>query len=107
MKLLSLLCIFTLIPCANAQSAELPLEHFVQHGDYINIQISPDGKHCAAQVRVDGQVVLVFIRSKDRKALGGVKPGSNDEIHSVTWVNIDDQQEMYTGILGFLEENTR
>lgn len=72
-----------------ATSAEIPLEHFTKHGDYLDITISPDGKHFAARVRHDGQVPLVFIERASGKIVGGVNPGINNEVHTVNWVSND------------------
>jgi dipeptidyl aminopeptidase/acylaminoacyl peptidase len=79
------LCVLLLSPCAYSET--LPLEDFIRHGDYLNIQISPDGKHLAARIRHGETVKLLFIRREDRQAIGGVSPGKNNEIHSATWVS--------------------
>ena len=42
-------------------SEELPLEHFTRHGDYLDMRLSPDGKHIAARVRNDGKVMFVVL----------------------------------------------
>ncbi len=82
-----LLSVVLLSPCAYAET--LPLENFVRHGDYLNIKISPDGKHLAARIRHGETVKLLFIRLEDRQTTGGISPGKNNEIHSVTWVTND------------------
>ncbi|MEC8418113.1 MAG: hypothetical protein VXZ36_09855, partial [Pseudomonadota bacterium] len=33
---------------ASASSTTLPLEYFTKHGDYLDLKLSPDGKHIAA-----------------------------------------------------------
>jgi dipeptidyl aminopeptidase/acylaminoacyl peptidase len=71
----------------SAVSTEIPVTNFVKHGDYLNMELSPDGKHIAARVRIEGRVVLFFLDSATMKVVGGVKPRSNDEIHSATWIN--------------------
>ena len=68
-------------------AADIPVEAFSRHGDYLDLKISPDGKHLAARVRNEDTVVLLFMRVSDNKVIGGVKPGTNNEIHSITWVN--------------------
>jgi acetyl esterase/lipase len=68
-------------------SAEIPVANFVKHGDYLDMELSPDGKHIAARVRVDGRVFLYFLDTVSMKVVGGVKPRSGDEIHSATWIN--------------------
>jgi len=80
---ISLLALLSL----GSHAEELPLEVFIKHGDYLDLKISPDGKHFAARIREKGQAVLVFIRRNDGKVLAGIKPGHKSEIHSVTWAN--------------------
>ncbi len=66
---------------------QLPLDYFIKHGDYLDLKLSPDGKHMAARVRHDSQVYLAFIDSQSNKVVGGVRPGNKNEIHSVSWVS--------------------
>lgn len=66
---------------------DIPVEAFSNHGDYLDLKLSPDGKHLAARVRNENTIVLLIMRASDNKIIGGVKPGSDDVIHSVTWVN--------------------
>ena len=66
---------------------QIPLEHFTKHSDYLNLVLSPDGKHVAARVRDNETVYLLIIRLADGEITGGVKPGKNDAISHVTWVN--------------------
>ena len=70
-------------------SAEISLEHFTKHGDYLDITISPDGKYLAARLRQDGKVPLVFIERASNKVVGAVNPGINNEVHTVNWVSND------------------
>jgi len=70
-----------------SRSEQLPIEHFIQHGDYLELTISPDGGHFAARIRQDGSVYLLIIRRSDMKIVGGVRPEENSEVHSITWVN--------------------
>nr|WP_136252081.1 alpha/beta fold hydrolase [Ningiella ruwaisensis] len=66
---------------------QLPVEEFVKHGDYLDMQLSPDGKHIAARVRVNGMVNLVVLETASMKLVGGVRPFENDEIFSAEWIN--------------------
>ncbi len=79
------LYILLVSPCVFSES--LSLEDFVRHGDYLNILISPDGKHLSARIRHGETVKLLFIRREDKKVVGGVSPGKKNEIHSATWVS--------------------
>jgi pimeloyl-ACP methyl ester carboxylesterase len=68
-------------------SAEMPVENFVKHGDYLDMELSPDGKHISARIRNEGRIYLVFLDTATMQVVGGVKPRSSDEIHSATWIN--------------------
>lgn len=74
---------------SNIIAEELPLESFTKHGDYLNMDLSPDGEHIAARIRIDGKVNLVVLNTKTMDMIGGVRPRNNDEIHSAVWVNND------------------
>ena len=70
-----------------ALSTEIPVANFVKHGDYLDMELSPDGKHISARVRVEGRIYLVILDTKTMKVVGGISPQSSDEIHSATWIN--------------------
>lgn len=80
---LFLLCLFA----GPSRSEQIPIDAFAEHGDYLELTISPDGRHLAARVRRDGSVYLVIFRRADREVVGGARPDDNSEVHSVTWVN--------------------
>ncbi|WP_239059297.1 alpha/beta hydrolase family protein [Alteromonas hispanica] len=85
---LAMLAVYSLfISSSTSASDKLPLDYFIKHGDYLDLQLSPDGKHLAARVRLDNKVVLGVLSTADMKIVGGVRPQNNDIIHSVTWVN--------------------
>lgn len=66
---------------------ELALEDFTRHGDYLDMKLSPDGKHMLARVRIDGRVSLIFIETATMKAVSGVRAPEKGEIHSAEWIN--------------------
>lgn len=66
---------------------EIPLDHFIKHGDYLDLKLSPDGKHIAGRMRKDGTVLLFVLRTDTQELVGGVKPRKNTIIHSLTWAN--------------------
>ncbi|WP_318248936.1 alpha/beta hydrolase family protein [Paraglaciecola chathamensis] len=68
-------------------SEDLPLEYFIKHGDYLDLQLSPDGKYLAARIRIDNKVILGILSTSEMKIVGGVRPQNNDIIHTVTWAN--------------------
>lgn len=72
-----------------ALAKEIPLEHFAKHGDYLELKISPDGKHMAGRIRLENSVLLYVLDTNSLEVVGGVKPPKGSEIHSVTWVNND------------------
>ena len=77
---LFLLCLFA----GPSRSEQIPIDAFAEHGDYLELTISPDGRHLAARVRRDGSVYLVIFRRADREVVGGARPDDNSEVHSVT-----------------------
>lgn len=83
--LLSLL-LFAVCAFSNA-AQELPLDYFIKQGDYLDLQLSPDGKHMAARVGHNGRVYLAILDASTMKVVGGLRPESKDIIHTVTWVN--------------------
>lgn len=64
-----------------------PIEHFVRHSDYLDLKLSPDGKHIAGRIRQNDKVNLYVMRTSDGKVVTGVEAPSKDTIHTVTWVN--------------------
>ncbi len=72
---------------------ELPIKDFVKHGDYLDLELSPDGKHLSARFRVEGRVFLLFLNTKTMQIVGGVRPNDGDEIHSAYWIN--DERIVY------------
>jgi len=84
-----ILCIILFILPVLGFSQQLSIESFVKEGDYLNMKMSPDGKHISARVRVDGKVNLIFLQTSTMKIVGGVKPNENDEIHSAVWISND------------------
>ncbi|MEM7359628.1 MAG: S9 family peptidase [Pseudomonadota bacterium] len=79
--------LISLIGSKAVQSEPLPLEAFVQHGDYLDLKLSPDGKHLAGRMRKDETVMLFVLKIDNMELVGGVKPPSNTIIHTLTWAN--------------------
>jgi len=71
---------------AQATYQELPLDDFVKHSDYLDIKLSPDGKHIASRIRENDTVYMITWRVSDGQFIGGVKPGKKNEVASVHWV---------------------
>jgi dipeptidyl aminopeptidase/acylaminoacyl peptidase len=88
-----LLLSLALVLTSFVSAQELPLDHFTRHGDYLDMRLSPDGKHIAARVRNDGKVMFVVLETESMKVVGGVRPQNNDAIHSVEWIN--DERLVY------------
>jgi dipeptidyl aminopeptidase/acylaminoacyl peptidase len=63
------------------------MEQFTRHGDYLDMELSPDGKHVFARVRVEGLVAILFIETKTMNVVGGVRPPNKGQIHSAEWIN--------------------
>ncbi|WP_086933489.1 alpha/beta hydrolase family protein [Agarilytica rhodophyticola] len=71
----------------------LPIETFIKHGDYLDIKISPDGKHLAGRLRGKDGVALIFINIEQGKIVGGTRAFGGGDIHSVAWVS--DERVIY------------
>jgi len=81
-----LLCITSDLS-AQTSSPMIPMIDFVKRSDYLDIKISPDGKHIAARVRENNIVYMVTTRVSDGKLIGGVRPRKDNEVASVYWAN--------------------
>jgi dipeptidyl aminopeptidase/acylaminoacyl peptidase len=86
MKLVALLAL--LISSLSVFANQLPIEQFTKHGDYLEMKLSPDGKHIAARFRTnDDRVNYVVLSVEDLKAVGAIRSKKGDQIHSVEWIN--------------------
>ena len=68
----------------------IPVEDFVAHPKYRNLQISPDGRHLAVIAPVDGINHLVFLNIDNidnPKQVGVLAAPRREEVASVLWVN--------------------
>jgi dipeptidyl aminopeptidase/acylaminoacyl peptidase len=54
---------------------------------YQNAKISPDGKHLAVSVRMEGKVVLAFVDRSTLATVGAVKLPGSFEVGQYYWVN--------------------
>ncbi|MBL4674549.1 MAG: S9 family peptidase [Arenicella sp.] len=72
---------------AQTAPSEIPLLDFVKRSDYLDIKISPDGKHAAARIRENDAVYMFFTRLSDGELIGGVRPGSENEVASMHWAS--------------------
>jgi len=85
---------------------EIPVEDFVAHPKYRNLQISPDGRHLSVIAPVDGINHLVFLDITDidhPEQVGVLQPPKDEEVASVTWVN-DERVILQTSVIqGSLE----
>lgn len=85
--LLPIVALFFLNTASATSIPQLPLDHFIKHGDYLDLKLSPDGEHLAGRLRKDGTVLLFVMDTHTQEIVGGVKPPANSEIHTVTWAN--------------------
>jgi len=76
------------ISSANAITpAEIPIEDFWRQAEFVNIQISPDGKHLAAIVPEDKTRALVVLRRSDRKVTGVARFTDKRQVAQFAWVS--------------------
>ena len=57
--------------------SDFRLEHFTMHGDYLDMKLSPDGKHIAARVRADIGVVMIVLETKTMTLISTLRPREN------------------------------
>jgi len=63
------------------------IEDFSRHPQYLNIKISPDGKHIAALVNRDGVNALVFFETKTSKITYSISSDRGEQPGEYYWVN--------------------
>ncbi|MBL4681419.1 MAG: S9 family peptidase [Pseudomonadales bacterium] len=88
-KILRFTVLFIFLPLELMAAREIPIEDFVRHLDYLNINISPDGTHYAARMRNKGRVVGIVVNRATGKATTSVQGTLGDEITSLRWINND------------------
>ncbi|MFT5137899.1 MAG: dipeptidyl aminopeptidase/acylaminoacyl peptidase [Arenicella sp.] len=79
--------LLSLISMSIAVANTVPLDHFVKHGDYLDLKLSPDGQHLAGRIRQNGGISLVIFNLATLDIVGGLAATPSNEIHTVTWVN--------------------
>jgi dipeptidyl aminopeptidase/acylaminoacyl peptidase len=90
----------------SASSTTLPLEYFTKHGDYLDLKLSPDGKHIAARIRTDNRIVMAILETETMKIISGIRPPNNDIVHTVNWVNSERLVFEYAEKFSQLDEPT-
>ncbi len=85
---LLIVCLYTFSAAAvEADKSEIPIEQLMRQSDFLDIKISPDGKHYAARVRDNDTVYMLVMNLKTGKTVGGVRPGKENMIGGMRWVN--------------------
>lgn len=72
---------------AGITPAEIPIENFWKHAEFVNIQVSPDGEHLAAIVPEDKTRSLVVFRRADRKITGVARFTDKRQVAQFIWVS--------------------
>ena len=84
----------------------IPVEDFVAHAKYRNLQISPDGRHLAVIAPVEGinhLVVLDITNIDNPTQVGVLAAGGGEEVATIQWVN-DERVLVQTSVVqGALE----
>jgi len=71
-----------------AWAAEVPLDHFIKHSQFLHVKISPTGDYLAAAVMATEDTgALVVLGTADQKMLGTFKLAGKTFVHSFEWVN--------------------
>ncbi len=103
---ISIVVLLAVLSTPASAADDIPVEDFVAHPKYRNLQISPDGRHLAVIAPVDGINHLVFldITDIDRPTQVGVLAAPRGEqVSSVDWVN-DERVVVQTSVIqGALE----
>ena len=81
-RIITLFITFASVP-VNAAS----VEDFSRHLQYYNVKISPDGKHLAASVNVDGGKSLVFLDAETFAITHTLNAGKKSQPAQYYWVN--------------------
>lgn len=91
-------CIFTI------QAHAIALETFSRHLQYYDIKISPDGKHFAALVNVDGGKSLVFLDAKTYQVIYALNSGRKSQPADYYWINNERVVIQVEQVRGALEK---
>ncbi|MEL7312913.1 MAG: prolyl oligopeptidase family serine peptidase [Pseudomonadota bacterium] len=83
-----------LLMASPARAEVLPMEYFLEDGDYLDVKLAPSGERLAARVLTQGRVVLAIIDRQTNEVLGGVRPDDGDAINSYFWIN--DERLVFT-----------
>ena len=93
MRVLLCIALLFLSSLSNVQADKptqvFPLEYYLTQSDYLNVELSPDGKHYAARVRDNGSVYLLIYNSSSKELVGAARPGTGNEIKGMKWVAND------------------
>jgi dipeptidyl aminopeptidase/acylaminoacyl peptidase len=87
---LSILMFLAFVPglvAADAPSAPVPLEHFIQPNDFDMLRISPDGEHYAVSVPYGDRTALAVLRARDLKQTAFVTFARDAHVSGFVWVN--------------------
>ena len=75
------------IAAALPAHAQVDVEQYVRDETYSQIKISPDGKHYAATVPLEGQEVLVIIRRADNVPTAKISGREDTALADFWWVS--------------------
>jgi hypothetical protein len=84
-------CALLAAPVTGAQASAAtppqppPLEHFIQRDSFLDIKISPDGKHLAANMPVKGGSALFMLDSTTLQRKGHFYAGEDLEVADFWW----------------------
>ncbi|MGI9282802.1 MAG: alpha/beta hydrolase family protein [Endozoicomonas sp.] len=63
------------------------IEDFSRHSQFYNVKISPDGKHLAVLMNVEGRKTLAFMRTSDQELSFVLNPSTKSQPGEYFWVN--------------------
>ncbi len=77
------------IVCHSAVAKEIPLDDFLKHSDFVDMKLSPDGKHLAARLRENERIFMKVLELSTGAPVTGVNPGPFNEVRNYEWVSND------------------
>lgn len=75
------------VPATAKSPADIPIGDFWKQSEFVNIQISPDGKHFGAIVPDEETRALVIFQRGDRKVTGVARFTDSRQVASFQWIS--------------------
>jgi dipeptidyl aminopeptidase/acylaminoacyl peptidase len=97
-------CFVIFLLMFSVEGAALTVEDFSRHSQYLDVKISPDGKHMAALVNSEGLHTLVFFETETSKVTYALNAERNSQPAEYYWVNNERVVMQVEQLRGALEQ---